>query len=505
MRIFRKRGLYAVLAVVLLSSGIVAEAAGSPSVPFLKWRACDDGFECATASVPLDYRKPQGTKIELALIRKRAIDQAHRIGSLFMNPGGPGGSGVDFVRTAPPPAFQLLSRFDVIGFDPRGVGSSKPTVNCGPSKPSSEPVRFVRPETADEQALVRAAKEEGQECLKHSGNLLAHISTANVARDLDLLRAAVGDKKLNYYGLSYGTVLGATYASMFPGKSRALLLDSAVDAQMYYDRPTDYGQEQAASFEDVLDRFFAACAAARCGFGGADPEAAFDALIRKLNRSPLPSGEPDHPAPVSGDEVLIAAGGALYGQDLWPAFADALVRISAGDPAGIVALDGFLTDATGSAVMAVDQQFSRKIADYAAATRHNYALFRHFWWSYGYDDLPAALWPVEDRDAFRGKIRNAGSAPILVIGGAYDPATPFVWSERLTADLGNARLLTFNSTGHGAVPSFNACVLDALTAYFDNLTLPPTGSTCIDDTEPFPAAQSRATVRPSWPVPLGLR
>lgn len=487
------------LMVALVAVGLVGETAGAAPVPVLQWADCGGGFQCATATVPMDYRKPQGSKVELALIRKPALDQAHRIGSLFMNPGGPGGSGVEFVRTAPSPAFQLLSKFDVIGFDPRGVGASKPGVDCGPgSTQVTEPIRFPRPPGIDQQAVVREVKERGECCVKKSGDILAHLSTANVARDLDLLRAAVGDSKLNYYGLSYGTVIGATYASMYPGKGRALLLDSPVDAQTYYDRPFEYGREQAVALEDVLDRFFAACTAARCGFGGSDPETAFDALVKRLNATPLPSGDPQHPAPVTGDEVLMNAVGFVYRQADWRYLADALTKLEAGDPSAMVELtgaNGGFVAAAGSAVLSVDQQFSHKLSEYAAEDSHVYGLSRNFWFSYGTPMLIHGLWPVEDHGAFRGKIRNKSGAQILVIGGRYDPATPYNWSERLTADLGNARLLTFRSTGHGAVPTFNACVLGALSAYFETLALPPVGAECVDNRPPFSTAAAAAPAR----------
>ncbi|MBM7785073.1 alpha/beta hydrolase [Tenggerimyces flavus] len=473
-----------------LTTAAAASSASAPPVPKLGWTACEGGFECATAKVPLDYRKPHGTKIELALIRRQAVDQEHRIGTLFLNPGGPGGSGVDFVRTAPPPAFQLLSRFDWVGFDPRGVGASRPAIDCHDE--DTGPIVFTRPETANVPTLVAEARQRGEKCLRNNKLLLPHVSTANVARDLDLLRVAVGDQNLTYVGQSYGTVLGATYASMFPGRARAMFLDSAIDVQAYYDRPADYQQQQGASFEELLDRFFTACAAAgpKCGFGGADPEAAFDALTAKLDKNPLPTNDPEHPAPVTGDEVRLAASGALYSQRDWPGLAKALVAADAGDPAPMIAFrsDAFqsLTGDSGSAVLNVDQQTSRRISDHVERGKQNYAMFRNFWWAMGYDDIGPALWPVEDKNAFRGKIRNPKSAaPILVTGVTYDPATPYRMAEQLTADLGNARLLTFRSTGHTTLGAFNPCMLGAMAAYLNDGTLPAKGTVCVDSRKPF--------------------
>lgn len=485
------RRLVVPVIVALTFSLTTAAAASTAPVPKLDWKACEGGFECATAKVPLDYRKPHGTKIELAMVRRKAVDQEHRIGTLFLNPGGPGGSGVEFVRTAPPPAFQLLGRFDWVGFDPRGVGASRPAIDC--HSVDDGPIVFTRPETANLPKLVAEARERGEKCLRHNTLLLPHMSTANVARDLDLLRQAVGDQKLTYIGQSYGTVLGATYASMFPGRARAMFLDSAIDVQAYYDRPSDYEQQQAAGFEDVLDRFFAACAAAgpRCGFGGRDPEAAFDTLTAKLDKNPLPSKDPQHPQPVTGDEVRLAAAAALYSQRDWPALAKALTVLETDDPSALIAFrrTAFrtLTDDAGDAVLNVDMRITRQLSEHVARGKQNYAMFRNVWWATGYDDIGPALWPVEDKNAFRGKIRNpASAAPIVVTGVTYDPATPYRMAVQLTADLGNARLLTMRGTGHSTLGAFNPCMLTAMVAYVDNLTLPAEGTVCDNSRDPFP-------------------
>lgn len=512
-----RRGLVAMLATALLMGAAATASAGTPHrparaaesdrrpppVPVLGWTDCGDGFQCATAEVPLDYRRPRRGTIELALIRRPAIDQANRIGSLFLNPGGPGGSGVEFVRTAPPVAFQALARFDWVGFDPRGVGASQPAVDCG-SDDTPAALTFDRPQTVDPAVLEAEGRAYGLACLERHRELLPHLSTANVARDVDLLRAAVGDERLNYIGISYGSVIGATYATLFPGRARAMVLDSPLDVEAYYNRPIEYRREQASGFENAIDRFFTACAAAgdACGFGGTDPEAAFDSLVDRLDRNPLPSTDPAHPFPLNGDEVRLAALSTMYSTFYWPAFASALVQAEAGDPSAMIAYlanDAGIGDDVTGAVWAVDQDFPRgPVGLYVDAGRHAYGLFDHFWWLSGYPELYRALWPVEDRAALRGQVENpADAAPILVVGVTYDPATPYIGAERLTADLGNARLFTYHGDGHGALTSLDPCLLGPVFEYLNDGVLPPDGASCIDPNVPFPSVTARSTEAPA--------
>src|SRR5690349_21028896 len=228
-------------AAALLASGVPAVAAPTAAsttaaVPQLAWASCGDdpalaAFECATATVPTDHDEPDGATTTLALTRLPATDPANRIGSLFTNPGGPGGSGVDFVQSAGEFAWtpEVRARFDVIGFDPRGVGASDPTT-CFPTQAreaaflARQKVSFPYKAWQENRFTLQSAKL-GASCTATSGDRLAHMSTANVARDMDLLRQAVGDEQLSYVGYSYGTHLGATYAKLFPGKVRALVLD----------------------------------------------------------------------------------------------------------------------------------------------------------------------------------------------------------------------------------------------------------------------------------------
>ena len=284
----------------------------------LDWQPCDPGFQCATASVPRDYAHPRGPEVQIALIRRPASDSEHRIGSLFVNPGGPGGSGIDFVRTAPPGALAAFGRlYDFVGFDPRGVGRSTPAINgCGILYTH----RFEMTDSLDLPSLLRRTRDQLRACEAGSGGILPYLTTANVARDLDRLRAAVGDERLNYIGLSWGTQLGATYTSLFPRRVGAFILDAPADPDVWINRPYEATREQVASFESSFARFLHWCTrnASVCTLDPDDPEDDVDALIAAMNAAPL-QGEIDRRRPdLRGREraVLEVRVGAAGPRDL---------------------------------------------------------------------------------------------------------------------------------------------------------------------------------------------
>jgi len=308
-----------------------ARAAGSGSIARVAWQACGDGLDCGTVRVPRDYRRPRGSAFELALIRSPATDSQRRLGSLFLNPGGPGASGVALVRglrqdgdLGEGPFAELNRRFDLVGFDPRGVGESRPSVQCLTDEEARAQfsLRLPTPDTLDASALLRWSRDWAQRCLSRNQGVLPYVSTGNVARDLDVMRTAVGDRRLTYLGFSYGTLLGATYASLFPRRTGALVLDGAVDADTWVHRPLEATREEAASFERALSRFFAWCAVRSrlCTFTDDDPEVAFDDLVGRLDRNPIPGGAGD-PRPVYGGTVLEAAEVAMYRKSSWLALA----------------------------------------------------------------------------------------------------------------------------------------------------------------------------------------
>jgi pimeloyl-ACP methyl ester carboxylesterase len=470
-----------------LALALTSSASAAPPVSKLDWQACEPaGFECATAKVPRDHARPGGRKLELALIRWPASDRENRIGSLFLNPGGPGGSGVDLLRDAPPPARAAFGRvYDLIGFDPRGVGASRPPVqDCGVQYQGDQ---YMTPETADRNAVVRTARKQLRRCEAASGGVLPYLTTANVARDLDLLRAAVGDKKLNYLGISYGGLLGETYSTLFPGRTGAMVLDSPTDGEVWLDKPFEAINEQLASFERSLDRFLHWCSRREdtCPLDPEDPDDDLDGLVAQLNAAPVPVLS--HPAqpPVNGDELMSVVLNALYSRFYREPLAAAIGAARQGDGSALRNFFGAPEEdappPTGAffAYMANEGNYRGGVDRFLREKEHTFGISDRFGWARGYEWVGLTLWPFEPRGVYRGPFRHAtGAQPALVIGGTHDPATPYRWAKRVVADLGNARLLTYRSDGHGAITDLNPCIVGSTLAYLEAGVLPEKGASC---------------------------
>jgi pimeloyl-ACP methyl ester carboxylesterase len=439
------------LAAAALAAAAPAASANEPAtpggvpIPKLDWRDCDDGFQCATAEVPRDYSRPRGPKVRLAVVRHRALDPEHRIGSIFFNPSGPGSSATAFVRETPPPVFGLLSRFDVVGFDPRGVGGSEPKIDCD----AVGPFRLMTPDTLDVPTLLDHDRALAKACLNRDPAVLASVHTGNTARDLGVMRAAVGDKQLTYLGLSAGTMIGATYTSLFPGRTRAIAFDAPIDSDVWLNDPLKAYHEQNAALESTLKRFLRSCATHRaaCGFGGDDPETDFDELLARLDAAPIDLGDGRRLDGQRATQIVLAL---LYNRIEWPTLASLLRAARDGDVATL-----------------------REIAT-AKVDNKRYEL----------------------RGAFYGPFRHAASAtPVLVIASTHDPATPYSWAKRLVRDLGNARLLTFRGDGHGVLKQFDPCAVSAFVDYVVDLKLPPAGASCTQAPGPWDAASNAGRPR----------
>lgn len=452
------------------------------------WKDCEDGFECTTVEVPLDYSKPSGDKLGISVIRLPAQDSSDRIGSLLTNPGGPGGSGVDFVRQVGR-AFgaDLRNRFDIVGFDPRGVAGSDP-VRCNTGAQLDD--FFSTDASPDDEQETRALGTEGEEfaqnCETKAADKLPHVGTVNAARDMDVLRAALGDDKLTYYGASYGTYLGAFYAEQFPKNVRALVLDGAVDPTL---SSTELLIEQAKGFETALRAFAEDCVANGCPFGdSADAVVTrIGDLLDDIDKKPLTSTRDDRE--VTESLAVMGIARSLYVKEYWPVLRQALTK-AINDSDGTILLglademvdrkaDGTYSNQTDAnmAVNCVDKPTPQDLAAYGKAAAEAEKSAPRFGPFVVWGGVPCVYWPTQSAPEPKPLTAN-GADPILVIGTTRDPATPYKWSENLADQLSSGVLLTFEGDGHTAYLQGNACITNAVDDYLVTTDPPKNGTTC---------------------------
>jgi len=450
-------------------------AAGSPSLAPVAWSPCEQGFSCATLQVPLDEDDPAAGEVGLALTRRPAADPAARIGSLVVNPGGPGASAVDYLQAAwtglPEP---VRARFDLVAFDPRGVGRSEPVRCASTAELDAYFALDPSPDDADElAALERADERLAAGCARRSGDLLPHVSTEDAAGDLDRVRAAVGDERLTYLGYSYGTSLGAAYLERFPTRVRAMVLDGAIDPTLRWDQVLE---GQARGFDQALEAFLADCEQTRCAFRqqaqGPLP-AAFDRLVARVEREPLPG---DGERTVGPGELTLGVGAALYSREQgWPALALALAQAEQGDGGTLLALrdsylqrdpDGYANISEANlAVNCIDRPWPRSTAPYVALAERVARDAPRFGPAIVLSGLACAHWPVPPVDA-PTPVSGRGAPAVVVVGTTGDPATPYAWSVGLADQLERAVLVTVRGEGHTVYRAgAPACVLAPLDAY----------------------------------------
>jgi pimeloyl-ACP methyl ester carboxylesterase len=456
----------------------------------LRWRPCYRGFQCARFWVPFDYSRPAGRRFSLPVDRLRATGPGRRIGSLVVNPGGPGGSGVSYAlqaRSQVSPA--VRARFDVVGFDPRGVGGSIPALHC-----LSDPQMDKYLATSDNpttpagmSALIAENKLFARACQRSSGALLPYVATRNAARDMDVLRAVLGDTKLTYLGKSYGTYLGTWYAQLFPSHVRALVLDGAVD-------PAESGfglnKVQAQGFEVALRSFTADCVrmpACPLGHGSVSAGIAkLQGLLNQAAKHPLPSQIRGQPA-ANDALVLDGVAAALYSKSFWKYLREGLAAAFGGNGTVMVALADALAErnpnghysnllAAETSVDCLDHPWPRSLAAWRGAAAAAAKSAPQFGDAIMWGSLPCAYWPI--RPVKQVTMRAAGAPPILVVGTTRDPATPFRWAQALAGGLSSGVLLGWNGDGHTAYRMGSSCVDSAVDRYLISLVPPRSGTRC---------------------------
>jgi len=451
------------------------------------WQDCGS-YECATVEVPLDYENLGAGTVELELKRAPATSDEGRIGTLFINPGGPGASGLNYLDVfVPELAPELRDAYDIVGFDPRGVGVSDP-VTCLSDERLDEFIAYdPDPDTAAEvreaAALVR---ELGQACVDNTGALASHVSTIEVAKDLDVLRAVVGDKALYYYGASYGTSIGATYAELFPKNVGRMVLDGALDPQLSIE---ELNLQQAEGFQTALEAYAAECVSNGCPFGSSEDEvlSRIQSFLDGLDENPIETGDPERPLTRALGFYGVAV--TLYNQDYWSFLTNGLEAAFEGDGSILLMLadayterepdGGYASNSTqvNYAVNCLDHPVDISVTEIEASESEYEEASPVFGRVFAWSLLGCSNWPIEP--ALEPlTIDGSGAAPIVVVGTTRDPATPYQWAEALAAQLESGVLVSRDGDGHTGYHMGNDCVDEAIDGYLIDGTVPDDGLAC---------------------------
>lgn len=504
----RRRGwglIFTLTAIVgLLAAALPASAArpAAAAAPALAWKPCAEpaqrGFQCATLRVPLDYDDPGGRTIRLAVIRRQATDRRHRIGTLFFNFGGPGAAGTAVLPLAGAITEALRARFDIASWDPRGVGEST-AVHCFAS-PEAESAFF------DDMAIALSFPVGGAEmgawlgryqelyrrCERRNGDLMRHVSTADTARDLDLLRRAVGDRRLNYDGISYGTFLGATYANLFPDRVRALVLDGNLNPKAYVSPQvkangrfltTDLRAGSDLGAARTLDAFLDFCGstdAAHCAFTAGSPDATrakYAALLARLQTDP-------QSANLTYAQVVSLTANDLFVMANWPSLATALQDLWT---TGNTTLPAAAVEQVPEQTFAIRCSESPNPGPAAFPSLDAFAYQRAGpigpYWSW--ISVGCASWRATAADRYSGPWDRRTANPVLVLNTTHDPSTPYQSAVAMSQQLDRARLLTVDGYGHSAQGNPSACATRYIKRYLIRTKPPPQGTRCGQDQQPF--------------------
>jgi pimeloyl-ACP methyl ester carboxylesterase len=453
--------------------------------PELAWEPCGD-VECATLEVPLSPGRPGRGTVELALARHAATGE--RKGALLTNPGGPGAESLWIAKDAADifPSV-VLEQFDIVAWDPRGVGRSTP-VDC------SDDLDFFwrqdrSPDTPKEVSdNVAAARRFARSCEARSARILPYLSTRHTVADMERIRRALGDEQISYLGFSYGTLLGALYADRYPQRVRAMVLDGAVDPSLSAEASSE---QQAIGFERALDAFLAACERDEdCDFSsGGNPRRAYDRVMDAIDAEPMFARVDGEERTLGPGEADLGVANALYGgRDGWPTLASALNAAARGDGSKLLALsDEYTGRTTGGDYSNETEAFyatgcldAPPPADIVELQRDAEAIATrapHFGETTVWLGSPCVFWPAKP-SPITGPVRAAGAPPIVVIGTTNDPATPFAWAQSLADQLESGRLITLDDEGHAAYGRGNDCIDDLVHDYLLDLTVPASGTQC---------------------------
>jgi pimeloyl-ACP methyl ester carboxylesterase len=557
---FTTRAVGAVMATALASAGVVVAIAPAQAItvrhpwydettkveakrvdsvptPKLNWYKCYDYAQCATVKLPMDYDQPRGAKTEVALLRVKASDQKHRIGSLFVNPGGPGGSATQFALESVDLLDEsVTSRFDIVGIDPRGTNFSD-NVTCFANPAAQAPVLdaltgIAFPYTKKQEAsVVAASRTLGKACSTTGKPLSASMSTAEVARDMDVLRRAVGDAKLSYLGFSYGTYLGQVYANLFPDRTRAIAIDGVIDPIAWAGTPATAKQpssdrtHSADGATKALHEILLRCDRAGgelCAFAPGNPVTNFDLVANRLKAHPLVFEDPwegvsvtfsyadmigttlddlyytdgsDEIAAMMADLIILteppaANAGAKKIAARKLAAKDFAARIAAKEKTAAAGKRlGFPYDNAIEAftsVLCTDGLNPTDAAAWpaAAAAADKRAKYFGRLWTWSSSPCAANTWTAHDEDAYRGAFTHKTISPVLVVGNYWDPATNYAGAAKVAGLLPNSGLLSSNSWGHTAYGT-SECVNNAVNSFLLKVNLPARGTVCVGESQPF--------------------
>ncbi|MFJ7768006.1 alpha/beta hydrolase [Streptomyces sp. NPDC097107] len=462
----------------------------------LSWRDCGvPGFQCATMKAPLDYAKPTGGDVRLAVARKKATGPGKRLGSLLVNPGGPGGSAIGYLQQYAGIGYpeEVRAQYDMVAVDPRGVARSEP-IECLDGREMDAYTRTdVTPDDEGEASeLVDAYQKFAEGCGADAPKLLRHVSTVEAARDMDVLRAVLGDEKLTYVGASYGTFLGATYAGLFPDRAGRLVLDGAMDPSLPARR---LNMEQTAGFETAFQSFAKDCVRQPdCPLGdqGTTPDQVgknLKAFFEDLDAKPIPTGDADGRKLT---ESLATTGviAAMYDEGAWQQLRESLTSaVKENDGAGLLVLSDsyYEREADGgysnlmfanAAVNCLDLPAAFSSPDEVREALPDFEKASPvFGEGLAWSSLNCAYWPVKPTGEPH-RIEAAGATPIVVVGTTRDPATPYRWAEALADQLSSGRLLTYEGDGHTAYGRGSTCIDSAINTYLLRGIAPEDGRRC---------------------------